>query len=297
MNEQPKKLQLILKRHVKPWDFYNDPQIKDASNRKNLLCLQKLNKGLGFPTDRFHFKRFDSESSFKLVCKFLFVDNAFAPQTRRAYAFALKKALQQTPTDFSIKCFNLYADLATHLHIEADRLRATKPDISFSGLKEKFESIINDASAVSAVRIICIFLYYNIGAFRPSDLQNTRLMDDHQHSFLDLRNGYWYIRADFTKNKSERRVDIPEGAVNAIKGILPKDGNIYLLLNKRGEQYTDITSLTGVMKRAIGFGFNEIRSGYVQEIHRNESTTIAEATETAERIGHSLRTANQHYNQ
>ena len=296
MSEQPKKLKLVLKRHVRSWDFYNDQTIKEASNKKNLLCIKKLNEGIGFPTEKFHFKRYDSEESFKLVCKFLFVDNDFAPQTKRAYAFALKKALLKTPDDFSIKNFNLYVDLASHLHTEADRLRPVKPDITFTGLKQKFESIISNQSAVNALRIICVFLYYDIGAFRPSDLQNTRLVDDHQHSFLDLRNGYWYIRADFTKNKNGRRIEIPADAITAIRAILPPD-SIYLLLNKREEHYTDITSLTGVMKRAIGFGFNEIRSGYVQEIHRDENVTVAEATETAEKIGHSLRTANQHYNQ
>jgi len=293
MPEIIKKPLLTFRKHIKKFDDYINPDVKDITNIKNIACLRRLNAEMGMPTDRFYYKRFDSIIMFNQFKEWL--NNIdISPETKKSYAFALKGALGKYPDGFTISNYNLYSDLAKTCYQNAVELRPVKPDVTFENLPEKCSAIIANCKNVSAVRVIAIFIKYNVFN-RPSDYHHTRLRDNGLNSYLDIGTGRWLIRSGCTKNKTEHLIELPAELIIDLKKILPMGGDC-LLYNKSIKPYTDITSLSKIITRQFGYRFNDLRTGGVQLIHRNKGLTIADAEAEAFKMGHSLRTANESYN-
>ena len=300
----PQKINITLRKHIKPWQFYNDPDVKVNSNTKHLGCIQRMNSALGFPTDRFYFKRYDSQETFDKVVQFLYGEHTdkhnkpftFGDESRRSYINALLKFLGQTPDDISMAIYTQYMNLAYKIKKEVEQNRPEKEYIDFAEIQKKLQGVINNPKNVNAIRVICLFLKHNIGAFRPSDLQNTRLVQTEDYSFLDINKKVWHIKSDCTKNGQARQIDLPTDFITELQEVIPPL-SAHLLLDKGFKPYLNLSSLSGIIERQLGYTFNQIRSSYVQRIHSSGGVdTISTAGETAKQMGHSLRTSAVSYN-
>ncbi len=296
------KIKLTLKKHIKPWEFYDDPNVKVNSNTKHLGCVQRMNSALGFPTDRFFFKRFDSQETYDKVVQFLYGEHidrhkktfTFSDESRRSYINALLKFLGQTPNDFSMAIYTKYMNLGYSIKKEVEQNRPEKEYIDFAEIQKKLQAVISNPKNVNAIRVICLFLKHNIGAFRPSDLQNTRMVETNDYSYLDIDNKVWHIKGNCTKNGQARTIDLPSEFISELTAVLPEQ-SVHLLLDKGLNPYLILSSLSGIIERQLGYTFNGIRSAYVQRIHSScNSVTSAQASATD--MGHSIRTAAVSYN-
>jgi hypothetical protein len=287
----PQKINITLRKHIKPWQFYNDPDVKVNSNAKHLGCIQRMNKALGFPTDRFYFKRYDCQDTFDRVVQFLYGEHTdkhnkpftFGDESRRSYINALLKFLGQTPDDVSMAIYTQYMNLGYKIKKEVEQNRPQKEHIDFGEIKKKLQGVINSPKNVNAIRVICLFLKYDIGAFRPSDLQNTRLVQTEDYSFLDINNKVWHIRENCTKNGQARTIDLPTEFITELNEVLPEQST-HLLLDKGLSPYLSLSSLSSIIERNLGYTFNQIRSSYVQRIHSAGVVTILSAEQTARQM-------------
>jgi hypothetical protein len=297
------KIKLTLRKHIKPWQFYDDPNVKINSNTKHLGCIQRMNSALGFPTDRFYFKRYDSQETYDRVVQFLYGEHTdrhkktftFSDESRRSYINALLKFLGQTPDDISMAIYTKYMNLGYTVKKEVEHNRPEKEYIDFAEIEKKLQGVISNPRNVNAIRVICLFLKYNIGAFRPSDLQNTRLIETNDYSYLDINNKVWHIKGDCTKNGQARTIDLPPEFITELQAVLPEQSS-HLLLDKALEPYLTLSSISSIIYRQLGYTFNEIRSSYVQRLHSTQNCSVSKAGQTASDMGHSIRTAAVSYN-
>lgn len=165
---------------------------------------------------------------------------------------------------------------------------------------------VYETSNHKSLRVLCLVVLSNvcenngklliseqeIGVIRPSDLINTKFVDDGKHSYLDLQSRNWLIRKGQTKNKMERLLCISETLSKGIEEIYENKLPEYMIVSKNGKQYSG--SMSDVIKEHVGCTFDEIRSSYFSWRER----TVADRTELlrlCHRQGHKFSTAMMNY--
>jgi hypothetical protein len=129
----------------------------------------------------------------------------------------------------------------------------------------------------------------NTGALRPSDVMNTRLIDDGKHHFLDLLSKTWTLREAFTKNKQTRSAVISDEFRDYLLTLRDTIGTLPLIC-RSGKT----TNLSKEFKKHIGINFSEARASYVTFLD-----SVCDDVETIKHIcnnqGHKLTTALESY--
>jgi hypothetical protein len=133
---------------------------------------------------------------------------------------------------------------------------------------------VYETSTNKSLRVLCLVVLSNVndvngqlsvsehelGVIRPSDMINTRYIDDGKHSYLDLQTNKWLIRKGQTKNKTERLLSVSETLSKGIQEIYDNKLPEYMIVAKNGKKYSG--SMSDVIKEHIGCTFDEIRSSY-----------------------------------
>jgi len=290
-----------------PWATYNDSAIKEVSNAKHLVHVQRLSAGLSQPVDAFYpgfYHAVEAPAKVRAFLEYKGPDrpSGYALETQRSYIGALCKFLSQTP-NFPIHMYNVYCKIRDELKL-ASLAREKPAVVEFTSLLPQLQAYVQDKKRVPGFRVLCAMICNNLnlledtaeealGVLRMSDVRNTRFSADGEHSYIDLAGRQWHIMAGCTKNKKARTLDLPENFIKDLRAIYPVLPE-WLLINKAGQRYDKMDSLSHMFKETLKLKFTDIRSSYTTYRH-TQPGTVAELTKLSQNMGHSLRTAQADY--
>jgi len=104
-----------------------------------------------------------------------------------------------------------------------------------------------------------IALTYKHGyVLRCGEIANTCIEDKEGYNYLDTENLVWHIRAERTKNRTDRSFSVTRAYVEAVKRYIKKGG--FLVSKKSGSPYTGNFTLSTV--GLSGFTVNDARNAY-----------------------------------
>jgi hypothetical protein len=293
-----------------PWDHYKDDSIREVSNFQQHRLVKGLTQFLLNKDNEFYYGAFESVEAFEQIKTYLESPNTdrdnkiYSLETQKNYINALCKFLHHTP-EFNAAIYDKYCKYRDALKVQT--MTREKPGVvEFTSLLPTLAGIVDDKKKVAGFRVICSLILNNInladdeeadetpGVLRMSDLKYTRFQDDNEHSFLDLEKKKWYIKSKYTKNKDARTIDLPEKFIADIKKIYKKTSMDWLLINKAGERYESMNSLSNMFQTYIGEKFMNIRASYTTYRHKGAST-VGDITKLCSNMGHSMRTVQADY--
>lgn len=175
----------------------------------------------------------------------------------------------------------------------------------FPNLYKRIQTVYDSVDNKS-LRVLCLVILCNVsesngefkvrieetGILRPSDLINTKFIDDGEHSYLNLEKKEWLIRSEQTKNKVTRKLVVSDVFVKGIYSIYGDKLPSYMIVAKNDKQYSG--SMSEVIKRHIGCTFDEIRASYFSWRERTV-TDRKDLLELCRRQGHKYSTAMMNY--
>ena len=296
----------------KPWTDYNDPLILPESNITHMTKVKSLTSFLTGKEDRFYYTAFESLEAVDRIRTFLESpqkdkqNKTYTFETRKNYINSLCKYLSMTP-DFNVAIYDKYSAYQRELKLQTI-CRERPKVVEFTTLIPALTKIVKTESLVPGFRIICSMILNNInlvedadndatpGVLRMSDLKFTRLQDDGEHSYMDLNGKVLHIKSKYTKNKEARSIALPEKFIADIKQIFPDKLPEWLLINKSGERYDKLSSLSNMFQKYLNVKFIDVRASYTTYRHSTaNASTVGELTTLCHNMGHSMRTAQSEY--
>ena len=129
-----------------------------------------------------------------------------------------------------------------------------------------------------------------LAGIRVDDLIHTRFDDDGVHSWIDLANEIWYIRAEYTKNGRDRCFPIPSGVVSDLK--IHRLGD-WLLSNKHLAPYKNSQFILKKFRDTFHINYGIIRKTVAQLASDSNDMQVSKAH--ANVLGHALETEVEKY--
>jgi len=296
----------------KPWTDYNDPLILPESNVTHRTKVKGLTSFLTGKEDRFYYTAFESLEAVDRIRAFLespHVDRknkTYTFETRKNYINSLCKYLSLTP-DFNVAIYDKYSAYQRELKLQTI-CRERPKVVEFTTLIPTLTKIVKTESLIPGFRILCSMILNNInlvedgdndetpGVLRMSDLKFTRFQDDGEHSYMDLSGKILHIKSKYTKNKEARSIALPEKFITDIKQIFPGQLPEWVLINKTGERYDKMSSLSNMFQKYLKVKFIEVRASYTTYRHSTaNAATVGAITALCHNMGHSMRTAQSEY--
>ena len=293
----------------RPWTDYNDPLIRESSNMLQQRNVRLLVHHLVGKDDRFYHGAFETPAALERIKLFLESPNGerggktYSLETQANFVNALCKYLHNTP-EFNAVMYDKYCHYRDEL--KAKNMVREKPSVAvFTTLVPRLAEIVADGSKVPGFRVVCSMIVNNMnlsdnvdetpGVLRMSDLLNTRLQDDKEHSFMDLAHKVWHIKSKYTKNKKDRTIILPDKFIADIKTIYGNKMPDWLLISKSGKPYMTIESLTNMFRDYMGVKFTDIRASYATYRHCNTVSTVGDMKQLCHTMGHSMNTVQHDY--
>jgi len=296
----------------KPWEDYNDPEILPESNLTHLTKVKRLTLFLTGKDDRFYYTAFESLSAVDRIRAYLegthLNDKIYTFETRKNYINSLCKFISMTP-EFNVTIYDKYSAYQRELKLQTI-CRERKKVVEFTTLLPGLTKIVQNPKLVPGFRIICSMIRNNInladdsdndetpGVLRMSDLKYTRFYDDGEHSFMDIKGKVLHIKSKYTKNKKARSITLPDNFITDIKQIYPDQDKLpdWLLINKSGERYDKLSSLSNMFHKWLNVNFIDIRASYTTYRHStSNASTIGDIKTLCHNMGHSMATAQKEY--
>ena len=294
------------------WEDYYDPLILPESNITHMAKVKELTFFLTGKKDRFYSTAFESFEAFDRIRAFLESPHAdrqnktYTFETRKNYINSLCKFLSKTP-DFKVNIYDKYSAYQRELKLQTI-CRERPKVVEFTTLIPALTKIVKAENLVPGFRIICSMILNNInlvedgdndetpGVLRMSDLKYTRFQDDGEHSYMDLSAKILHIKSKYTKNKEARSIALPEKFIADIKHIFPGKLPEWVLINKAGERYDKMSSLSNMFQKYVKVKFIEVRASYATYRHSAaNASTVGAITALCHNMGHSMRTAQSEY--
>ena len=277
-----KKLKLKLKVPNKdpgmPWENFRDTVLQEVSNDKLLAHVKRLTKYVSGADDKFYFTAFDSEEGYAKVILYFTEEkinqmNAkvfhFSWETIKTYIYALCKYLKKLKLmqqHFSLEMYDRFKGYAeevnTHL---ANSKRTPGPVAEFTNFLPTLRKIIQEKKKVQGFRILCSMIVHNLeineddeteSILRMFDLRTTRFVNDGVHSYIDMGAQTWHLV------RNNRVLPLPVGFIADIKLIYGTALPEWLLVDKAGNRYDKMASLSNMFQRFVGTTYSTIRASY-----------------------------------
>lgn len=294
---------------TRPWADYNDPLIRESSNKIQHRNVQRLVYHLVGKDDMFYYGAFESLAAFDQIKTFLESPHAerggklYSLETRANFINALCKFLHNT-SEFNAVLYDTYCHYRDELKAK-NMVRVKPPVDEFTTFVPRLTAIVADKTKVPGFRIVCSMIVNNMnladtdeetpGVLRMSDLLHTRFQDDREHSFIDLSTKKWYIKSKYTKNKKARTIVLPDNFIADIKNIYCTNVPEWLLIGKSGKPYETVDSLTNMFRDYMGVKFTDIRASYATYRHQCEVSTVGDMKKLCHTMGHSMNTVQNEY--
>lgn len=311
----PKKLKLKPKQpemKSRPWTDYNDPSILPESNETHLTKVKGLTMVLTGKDDRFYYSAFEAPDALARIRSYLEnphsvrQEKAYTFETQKNYINSLCKFISKTP-EFNAAIYDTYSAYQRELKLKTI-CRERPKVVPFLTLVPALAKVVSNKKLVPGFRIICALILNNInlaedsdndetpGVLRMSDLKYTRFQDDGEHSYIDLNGKQLHIKSKYTKNKEARSIALPANFITNVKEIYPGVLPEWLLINKSGERYDTLSSLSNMFQKYLQVKFVEVRASYTTYRHSTaNASTVGELTDLCHTMGHSMRTAQAEY--
>ncbi len=135
-------------------------------------------------------------------------------------------------------------------------------------------------------------IYIHGFPIRLGEIVNTSIHDDGKLNYLDLQNLTWYIRKDFTKNRTARQFEITQELADELKGHIHKKGR--LVCRRSGGGFTSNITLKSLDINC--FKITEIRNSYeTMNLSRTDIDDKAKFAISNNVLGHSTSVAFANY--
>ena len=280
------------------WDLFGK-DVSESTYNVQREIVKRVQSLYGVGTDYFYPKEFIKEGRLEKLIDFV---DCKKGSTRSSYYKTVRKYLSRVngiPMSISNRLYKLFKESE---RIHEDEL-GRKEIRQFNEIYNSLMSCVRELKRRDkSIRILIAFICKNkeipweknYGVLRYHDYINTRLCeDDGKHSYFNIETGEWLIRKECTKNRCERRINVPIELCIYIKEIyrnrLPK----WLLVDGKGNRYNNSSYLNMVFKKKTGYTMTEIRNSYVRYLHGNVEEGLC--SEIARRMGHTLTTAIKDY--
>jgi hypothetical protein len=174
----------------------------------------------------------------------------------------------------------------------------------FRQLQEEMKRLVNNVKVPRSVRVMLLVIIHgiddgddDIGVLRISDIINTKFGYDEEYSYLDMATKAWYIRAQYTKNKVERKLTLSDGFIEGLKAIYSDLKPQWLVfIEKEGrkmERYKTSASLSEAFITRMGLSVTDVRASYATYLYENYPQEKGQ--KMAYNMGHDYRTVMQRY--
>lgn len=247
--------------------------------------------------DALDYNRYDTLECYDKVCEL----EGLSRNTKINYVTAICILLEE----IGGRLYNEYKLYQQELQLDEYRSNLKRSVPWFPELYVQLKRV-NETSENKSLRVLCLVVLSNVsecdgelkvnpeetGVLRPSDLINTKFIDDGINSHMDISGRKWIIRSGCTKNKVERVLNVSDQLTEGVRKIYDDKLPEYMIVAKNGKQYSG--SMSDVIKQNVGYTFDEIRASYFSWRERTESNR-KDLLELCRRQGHKYSTAMMNY--
>jgi len=250
---------------------------------RNINKLQELVLG---SSDVLLVDRMCSEATYKKVLE---VVEGMNPHSVYSMLSPMSRVLEQCK-DRLPDGYRWYHDLAMKYKLLAEQKKqGDVPD--FEVLLEEMKRIYN-GNITKSLRVILLIALNSvgnddrdIGILRISDIIHTKIGMDDEYSYVDLEEKVWVIRGAYTKNKRERKLQLPQGFLDGLKEIYDGKVSEWLVTTERGEKHKTSASLSDIVITHLHTSWTQVRASYATYLYRN--FPINKGEKMAHNMGHS----------
>lgn len=299
-----------------PWnDTIPDGNVKQQTKDLHIRQVRKLQENALKVSGEagFDWKAFNNLSAYYTVMAYLESPTAnkgkpFSNHTKRSYLSSLCKLLSAVDS-FNASLFSRYSRSEEEYQHAIDATNdETNADgrgtVDFEAYIPKLRSIVANTKIISYVRVLCAWIISDLnennepdnlnGVLRPSDLMETRFIDDGKHNFLDMENKRWFIRAANTKNGVARTLQV-DRFCSYLDEIYGPHKPEYLLVNRKGRKM-EHSYASANFKDVVGVPYTQFRKGYY-DFRNKRGIRQAQLTVLSKNMGHAPKTAITVYQQ
>jgi hypothetical protein len=232
----------------------------------------------------------------------------FSAHTKRSYLSSLCKLLSAVE-EFNASIFSKYSrseeEYQHAIDAAGDESNAGgRGTIDFEAYIPKLRSTVRNKKVIPYVRVLCAWIISDLddnnqpdnlnGVLRPSDLMETRFVDDGKHNYLDMANKRWFIRGTNTKNGVTRTLQV-ERFCDYLNEIYGSDKPDYLLVNRKGRKM-EHSYASANFKTVVGVPYTQFRKAYY-DFRNKKGIRQAQLTVLSRNMGHAPKTAITVYQQ